>query len=489
MTAREIVSGQYPDYEREYRGSIVDILKLEANDGAYGRPEDAYGSNLEYRGTTGLWYGDLGAITQDVADAIKADPVASANLAPGAKATLPSGPVTWRGAGGWKADTASGLPVFFSLGDSISNDGGYRWNASTYPDPNIYRYSWQWYAQAASDSKMRFGGAFGQAGYTVEQIVATWLPSLLSKANRGDFCFVLMGQNNLGSATPSTLDVYTSAIQQIEAAGLVPVLCTLTPGAATAWFHKFNTHIRNLAKEAGRYLCDFAASVTNPSTGSWVSALTRDAGTHPNALGAWTMGQTAAAVISAIAPVKSYSAWLPVSEAGYSQSRAGGGTILSQLFLTDNGATPPAPAGWSFPAAGVAGTVAFNTVAGIPGRVMRLTRVGANDPVLRCAFSTDGIQIGDKFVFTMRVTSNIAATSTRWAFALIDASGNAFYDRGRNNFHYIEVDQTDDVFVGEFTADRASANGFLDIAINNGAGGYVDISQVQVLNLTALGIV
>lgn len=426
-------------------------------------------------GNTTIEYSDDTTQKYNVADVV----TAQTNSVTGGISLLAGGSVVNDG------PSATGYGRFFSFGDSISADGGRLINASALPDVNFYQYSWQKFAQFGSAGKWEFGGTFGLGGQTIAQLKTTYLPFLLAYAKPRDAVIVLMGQNDLGGINTQTFIDYRSVVDQMLAAGLLPILGTLTPGANTRTFHALNSFIRALAVEKRLRMIDFHAAVVDPSTGLWLASQARD-GVHPGHIGAKTMGVAAGAVLASVDFGFSLSTWLANSNAGYGANlttETGGNP--NPLFLVDNAATPPIPTGWGILAGSHASAIALSAAA--VGRKMTVTtQSSSSEVILRC---TGGSAVaGDDIVVAFWLTTTAEAGSGYVRWALMNGGGAALLDYGRNNAQggLASVSRSLVFMRAKHTGTTGLLFDFV-VGTTNSTPVTAVLEQFTILNLTAMG--
>lgn len=381
-----------------------------------------------------------------------------------------------------------GATTFYSFGDSITADGGRIINASAVADPNVYQYSWQKFAQlTGGDGAFYWGGTFGLGGQTINQLRTIYLPYLLNFASSGDVVTVLMGQNDLGGITAQTFLDYRFCIESMIAAGLIPVLGTLTPGTNTRTWHALNTFVLSLASEKKLAVIDFHAATVDPATGLWQAALTRDGGIHPNQAGAKAMGLAAGTTLATLAGRRNALKWLAQHSVDFGPDRTTQtGGNLNPLFATDDGAVPPIPTGWAIPTGSHSSAIAFSSAS--VGRKMTLTQpAGGAELIVRCYAGT--VIPGDVCLLAFWLTSAVKATGGYCRFGVFGGAGEVLSDFGRVNDQGGSEDVSRSLVLIPFV--HSGATGVLiDISIGLGTGGATAVvEQFTLLNLTAMGVV
>lgn len=157
-----------------------------------------------------------------------------------------------------------------------------------------------------------------------------------------DVCTVAMGTNDILQAVSTSVPIANikSAIVQLRAAGIQPVLATLPPnnGSYKTAIQTLNAWIRRYAAANKIPLLDFFSTLVDPSNGNYLAAFYND-GTHPNAAGYLAMAQTAWATLG---PLVSPSPPL------LTQLNTDGLNLLpaNTCFLTDTN-TDGIPDGWT----------------------------------------------------------------------------------------------------------------------------------------------
>jgi lysophospholipase L1-like esterase len=136
------------------------------------------------------------------------------------------------------------------------------------------------------------GSNFNTGGFTAEQVRDTWLPAVIAAAP--DACVFMVGTNNLASVTgsfrpdldsaaDSVMAVIAEIITALRTAGIVPIVCTITPDKfptnevwppASGEYHpdyrtvraKINDLIRAQHRSLGAIICDWSGVIsTDPS--------------------------------------------------------------------------------------------------------------------------------------------------------------------------------------------------------------------------------
>jgi lysophospholipase L1-like esterase len=110
-------------------------------------------------------------------------------------------------------------------------------------------------------------------------------------------CVVAYGTNDILQSVAVTTPQANlkTAVRQLKAAGIQPVMATLPPNSTTSThtpIATLNAWIRRYAAANRIPVIDFHTILVDPATGSYLSAYAND-GTHPNAAGYLAMAQAA----------------------------------------------------------------------------------------------------------------------------------------------------------------------------------------------------
>ena len=336
-------------------------------------------------------------------------------------------------------------PRFAAIGDSITANGGMSGLAV---HKNVSETCWHMFAQILADSRALYVGRFATSGYTTAQVLATHVPQLLAMSPRPDLCVVLTGQNNIGSQ----FSEYETTLQTIIAAGIKPVVCTLTPSSSSATLLGHNAFIRRMAAKYNVPLVDLYGSTVDNSTGTWVSSYTSD-GVHPTQAGAWVMGQALADVLADIVPSNVWDSWLPRTGLGTAASTG------SSAALFISGPTGTLPTSWSALTGGHAGSPTYASGSAGFGYKMSIVRSGS-DISYRNTCSAS-VSPGERFVLCFKLSTSLVSqgSSIRMAFG-IPSSGSPAYvlDFGYFNTQNFKYDLNDKTCVFELTAPTSWAS-------------------------------
>lgn len=166
-------------------------------------------------------------------------------------------------------------------------------------------------AIARTKGKFTAGGVAATNGFTTTQMIATWLPVVLT--SNWDYCIVGEVTNDLGNAfaIADTKANILTIVAALVAAGIKPVLTTMPPqdvnasGAGLTWITQYNEWVKNLARVQGFPIVDYHTVLVNPATNTYAAGYSAD-GIHPNATGVRQMSIKLAEVLNSIpGPVRS----------------------------------------------------------------------------------------------------------------------------------------------------------------------------------------
>lgn len=226
------------------------------------------------------------------------------------------------------------------LGDSITYT-----NTPT-SSGDINRGYWHW-AQAISGFRAYCGAYAGVGGNVTSQMLgrlnADIITPLAAYAGRDRYCLVMGGVNdsvNDADIIAAATDNLTQIYNELIAAGITPIACTITPttSASTAqrqanWIG-INDWLRTYCPANGIALCDNIAACLDGSyppagTPTWKMGYTHD-GVHPTAAGGVAIAKTIATTLQTLLPA------VPHFDAGTADFA---GSILDNHAMTGTGGT------------------------------------------------------------------------------------------------------------------------------------------------------
>jgi hypothetical protein len=287
------------------------------------------------------------------------------------------------------------------------------------------------------------------------------------------FCVVIVS---------TTIANYKSILDTLRAAGVIPIVTTLTPrtGPPTN-LRALNVWLRNYANAHGLPFADaFAAVVDTTTTGTYLAANTSDGGGHPSVAGAKLIGQT---IANAVTTFLTKTAPLAVNNlvvAGDTIDRWGVSTNNS-LLLTDTNADGT-PDGYNVPGSG---TCDLATSSPTLGKYATLTRA-ASDVAIRLSTALSGFNNGDQCWLAFECYSTVKASAGGAALYLDQISNSAHVFAGFGKF-------TEDIPSGSvwsqiFTYDTATIDPRLEIFAYDASGAKLGFTRGVLLNLTTGGV-
>lgn len=253
------------------------------------------------------------------------------------------------------ASGGGNLSVF--LGDSVT--AGSDMAASEYRSV-----SWPTFASIISGQRIQYVRNVGIAGNTTAQMLARFDTDVTPYAP--DAVFLLCGTNDVASRSLALWSQDVQAIvAKIRAIGAVPILGTLPPistSTSKQAINQYNGWLRRYTGLQRITLLDFYTLLADPVTSNYKAAYLND-GVHPNAAGAFAMGNLAATVLTSRLP-DNFPFLITDDTNGLTALSKGcfGGYTGSSL-----------PSGW-IDGAGTTGVVlSYTTDALVPGQMLTLT--------------------------------------------------------------------------------------------------------------------
>lgn len=180
------------------------------------------------------------------------------------------------------------------LGDSITQYNG----QDTQRRSNKGYFNW---ANAILGGGLNLVHNGGVSGETSADVLARLWGSAL--AHNPHWVILMVGTNDASDEVP--VDDYAANIRdivgQLVDQGIKVVLCTLTPrnwstAAIKTKFFQYNDFLREFARNAGVYLCDWYPNLAKAADGTALTDYTED-GLHPSSLGAHRMGVVLAGLL------------------------------------------------------------------------------------------------------------------------------------------------------------------------------------------------
>ncbi|GAA2050745.1 SGNH/GDSL hydrolase family protein [Williamsia deligens] len=331
--------------------------------------------------------------------------------------------------------------------------------------------AWMDLGTLLSGYRYEFVGAASTGGYTIAQVLATHLPTVL--AAQPDYCLVLAGQNDIGAIDTPRLTMLRTIWEALIAAGITPILCTNVPSSTIPnWWLLYDFTV-GYAHQHSLPLFDLHAVLTDPATGLYRAGYSTDA-VHPNtkagiaaAAQAWSAFANNLVGTAPQPPTQ----LLPITGSD-------GGTTPNPLM--SGSSTTALPDGWYWAEAAASGTVALE--AATYGNRMRLTksssqRLQANSPLTP-------VQPSTRYAVTMRIGAHVAAQGANWSLTVVEAPSYT----APAQFSAVEVDVPDGTLAKmEFTTSAAAQQILVAAAMyppSGGAGANLAIEQYRVRQLS-----
>lgn len=381
-----------------------------------------------------------------------------------------------------------------TLGDSLNSLNGTNYNVTA---GRQFQNNYGWFIAAGLKGRVRLTGQYGYPSQTIATIRDSALPVVLAlpDAQKPGTVIVLAGTNDVSSGitaaqSMTALDgIYTG----LRNAGIRMICCTIPPRSddttANGNVGRFNMAIRKFAADRGLALLPFHSALVDPTTGGYLAAYNNGDGIHPSPAGMAAMAD--AAIGSGIADS------FPVGQVETAASildptdlLAGGG-----LNLTDSNTDGLADV-WNFNGGAATATTTLLTPTvfeGVVGKWQRFTTTGgtAGQQHYFQAYATVSSNVGDLISLTgrFRVTGATAAgfpASQPITFG-VDERGGSGYDGTTVG---TSIDR-DGFFNCEIRATAAATSFVTSVttwAPGNATIVNVDVAQVAVRNLTALGL-
>jgi lysophospholipase L1-like esterase len=344
--------------------------------------------------------------------------------------------------------------------------------------------SGSWFVQScmASGQRMRFVRNAGVSGDTTALMLARIQADVIAFAP--SWCFVLGGTNDIGtSVAQATIRAnLTSIYAALQAANIQPILCTLTPRAASAGvveLDRINAWIRWYAQTHGYPLCDLEAVTMDPATGGWLAGYSGD-NLHPNQTGATAMVNKVLADIVPIFP--------QITPFRFRAASAGASMLLNPNM---QGVSPSANS-W-FPVnmtIGATGSVVADA-ANVFGNWQRavVTTTGTRYWTQN---AQPGWSIGDRLIFSGKITTsgNIAGGLQVTARILfIGGTGSLASPNQIVPIYQLVNDVNNWIWYQEAIIPPSTTAVECDLLEEVGTNGTVNFGEVTLINMTQQGFV
>ena len=343
-------------------------------------------------------------------------------------------------------------------------------------DNNLGRgLSWPLFASLATNEAFHYVANAGVSGNTSAMMLARFDTDVTP--HHPDLVPILAGVNDINGSVPlATFQANIIAIiAKVKAIGARPVLCTITPGAPGAvglarsvW----NAWLRGYAASQRIILVDFYSALVDPATGNYLAAYSSGDNVHPREAGYAIMGATFAATLAPfLSPVSVPVLGDVADTSNYLQG-------ANPLWL--GGLTGNVPTGW--------GNVNGNSMTGslitgdptIHGSWYRMTfAASAADVTINKSLLGVGIT-GHTYAFTGRIKTALSVCP------------NSFYlqcGTGAVTEYAVGTAKTTP-YSGRFWLSFVcgGANLVPAIYVKAGTTGTIDLAEVAIFDVTALGI-
>ncbi|MDT5057717.1 MAG: hypothetical protein QOF66_6083 [Mycobacterium sp.] len=305
-----------------------------------------------------------------------------------------------------------------AMGDSIT----------AYSNLNLYQptvnCSWATALCIESFQRLRWGGAYATGGFTLTDIQATHLPSVLALKPAPGACMILGGTNDAGNIGRTFSLSYSSGILKsivasLLGAGIVPILVTVPPRTdyppsinnGITW----NTWLRRYAALNGYALVDFYTACV-AADGTWLSGYNANT-IHPSAIGQMAAAREALADgITDLFPPAGLV--LTSRSTGDLSTMFNDGTTNLGMFTLDTNADGIAN-GLTLVGSAVTATIVTPTAADeLNGNWQQISRTtGATGLVYLNTSFASGWSVGDVLAVSFRVQASGLSTTACYATA------------------------------------------------------------------------
>lgn len=278
-----------------------------------------------------------------------------------------------------------------------------------------------------SFQRLRWSGSYATAGFTLTDIQATHLPSVLALSPAPGACILMGGTNDVGNIGRAFSLSYSSGILKaivasLLGAGIVPILVTLPPRTdggnpnTIIW----NTWLRRYATLNGYALIDFYTACV-AADGTWKSGYNLNT-IHPSSI-----GQKAAAVQALADGITDMFA--PVGTTLTSRSTAdlstmfNNGTINQGMFTVDTNSDGIADGLTAGGSAYTASIVTPTTADELNGNWQQFSRTtGATGLAYLSKIFSSGWSVGDVLAISFRVQTSGLNTTGCYATGALNIS-------------------------------------------------------------------
>lgn len=388
---------------------------------------------------------------------------------------------TWQTVSGGSSSTTPRKQSVMALGDSLSavvSD----YNSTLGVDSHLGNAGghspgdWLFLGNLLAGSPLDILGSAATAGYTVDQIRDTHLPTVLAAKPEYCICFSLGGNNILASGefASSVLTVSKYIIDQLAAAGVTPILATLPPvssgNVSQNEIARYNSWMMNYAHKNGYPILDFYSILVDSATGVYKSGFTSD-NTHPNSTGAAAMAPVVRDLLTKLS-ITGTRATL----ASYNGSITG---QLSNPLLIRTGGAANTPDGWASSSV----TLGLAASSSWPGNEWTLTSTGSLGYALGPTLS---VTSGDEWDVSFRL-STTPAGSGGWGFGFYNQSASLVVSAGSTSTANPTAVPADTIvhLRGKVSSGVTSMQ---PLIYAMGTGSVIKIGQYTFRNLSAMSI-
>lgn len=349
---------------------------------------------------------------------------------------------------------------------------------------------WFFWACALSGGRAWHAANMGVNGETSTEILARFDADVINQSPRWDKVAINAGTNDDKSGTMETTRTNIAAmVRRAKAAGIEPILTTLTPNdgrtsdqkTAVQYLNNWVTYYGGMNGIPVLDLWSPAVDVANSDY--WRSGYSDDT-LHPNQTGALALGSAVATRFAALFP--------PVTFPFHTLSAQGANLIQNGCFVGDTNADGVANT-WSIGGNG-SGTAATSLEAADKSeahgnwQVLEMSGTAGSRDITGATIST-GFSVGDRMVYAGKIKTSGFVAGGSYVLASVvctGASPGTLYA-----LYNVSLDLTLIEFAVEFTvpaSTTALAPRISSYAVSGSGGqGTLKAAQLTLLNLTTMG--